>query len=102
MPFAKAEGYHSKTLAYSMWHIFRIEDIVAHTIIKRDRQVLFADGFLERTGSPIITTGNELKGEDIAVFSKQLDIMAVYEYCAAVKISTDEMLKDLEYRDLKR
>ena len=30
MPFAGAEGYHSKTLAYSIWHIFRIEDIVAH------------------------------------------------------------------------
>ena len=27
MPFAGAEGYHSKTLVYSMWHIFRIEDI---------------------------------------------------------------------------
>ena len=30
MPFAGANGYHSKTLAYSIWHIFRIEDIVAH------------------------------------------------------------------------
>ena len=29
MPFPKAEGYHSKTLVYSMWHVFRIEDIVA-------------------------------------------------------------------------
>ena len=101
MPFAKAEGYHSKTLAYSMWHIFRIEDIVAHTVIMQDRQVLFAEDFLDRTGSPIITTGNELKGEDIASFSKKLDIKAVYEYCAAVKNSTDEMLKNLVYRDLK-
>ena len=102
MPFPKAEGYHSKTLAYSMWHIFRIEDIVAHTIIKRDSQVLFTEGFLERTNSPIITTGNELKGEDIADFSKQLDVKALYEYCAAVKNSTEEILKNLEYRDLKR
>ena len=101
MPFAKAEGYHSKTLAYSMWHIFRIEDIVAHTVIMQDRQVLFTEDFLDRTGSPIITTGNELKGEDIASFSKKLDIKAVYEYCAAVKNSTDEMLKNLVYRDLK-
>ena len=28
MPFAGVDGYHSKTLAYSIWHIFRIEDIV--------------------------------------------------------------------------
>ncbi|MBR4579787.1 MAG: phage head-tail adapter protein [Lachnospiraceae bacterium] len=102
MPFARSDGYHSKTLAYSMWHIFRIEDIVAHTIIMKDSQILFTDNFLEKTGSPIITTGNELKGEDIAAFSKQLDINAVYEYCAEVKNSTNEMLKNLEYRDLKR
>jgi hypothetical protein len=102
MPFAKAEGYHSKTLVYSMWHIFRIEDIVAHTVIMRDSQVLFTENFLERTGSPIITTGNELKGEAIADFSKQLNVKAVYEYCKAVKKSTEEMLKNLEYRDLKR
>ena len=102
MPFAKAEGYHSKTLGYSMWHIFRIEDIVAHTIIMQDSQILFTEGYLERTGSPIITTGNELKGEAIAEFSKQLDIKAVCEYCAAVKNSTDAMLNKLEYKDLKR
>ena len=102
MPYPKAEGYHSKTLAYSMWHIFRIEDIVAHTVILQDSQILFTDNFLERTGSPIITTGNELKGEGIVDFSKQLDVKAVYEYCAAVKKSTDEMLKNLEYKELKR
>ncbi|MBO4762975.1 MAG: DUF3795 domain-containing protein, partial [Lachnospiraceae bacterium] len=66
MPFAGAAGYQSKTLAYSMWHIFRIEDIVAHTLIGGDEQVLFAGGWQEKIGSPIITTGNELRGEEIA------------------------------------
>ena len=45
MPFAGAEGYHSKTLAYSIWHIFRIEDIVAHEMIAEDQQVLFSRDF---------------------------------------------------------
>ena len=69
MPFAGAKGYHSKTLGYSLWHIFRIEDIVAHTLIMNDSQVLFAEDWQKRIGSPIITTGNELKGEEIAEFS---------------------------------
>ena len=43
MPFKNAKGYHSKTLAYSIWHIFRIEDIVAHELIKKDKQILFTD-----------------------------------------------------------
>lgn len=30
IPFINADGYHSKTIAYSLWHIFRIEDIVIH------------------------------------------------------------------------
>ncbi len=102
MPFAGAEGYHSKTLAYSMWHFFRIEDIVAHTLIAQDDQVLFAGGWLEKTKSPVITTGNELKGTEIAAFSEQLDVKAVCEYGRAVADATNAMLRKLEYRDLKR
>ena len=102
MPFAGAEGYHSKTLAYSVWHIFRIEDIVAHEMIAEDRQVLFAQGFREAVGSPVITTGNELSGEEIAAFSRQLDIGALYRYAQAVMQSTDTILKGLEYAGLKR
>ena len=29
----------NKTIAYSIWHIFRIEDIVAHILISEDEQV---------------------------------------------------------------
>lgn len=102
MPFAGAEGYHSKTLAYSIWHIFRIEDIVAHEMIAEDEQVLFAQGFREAIGSPIVTTGNELTGDDIAAFSKQLDVRQLYRYAQAVMRSSDAILTSLHYSDLKR
>ena len=102
MPFAGAEGYHSKTLAYSIWHIFRIEDIVAHSMILQDEQVLFREHWLKKTKSPIITTGNELQGEQIAEFSKKLDVKAVFEYAKAVMNSTNELLKGLEYKEVKR
>ena len=102
MPFAGAEGYHSKTLVYSIWHIFRIEDIVAHSMILQDDQVLFREHWLKKTKSPIITTGNELQGEQIAEFSKNLDVKEVFEYAKAVMNSTNELLKGLEYKELKR
>lgn len=102
MPFAGADGYHSKTLAYSMWHIFRIEDIVAHTLICGDEQVLFSGGWQKKTGSPIITTGNELKGEEIAEFSRKLNVQAVFAYCKEVMDSTNKLLQNLTYKDLKR
>ena len=60
MPYMNAKGYHSKTIAYSLWHIFRIEDIVAHTLIANDEQVLFKGNYQRRINSPIITTANEL------------------------------------------
>ena len=102
MPFAGAKGYHASTLAYSIWHIFRIEDIVAHEMIAGDAQVLFGQGFLEATRAPIITTGNELSGEGIAAFSRQLDIAELYRYAQAVAQSSERILTGLTPADLKR
>ena len=68
IPYINADGYHSKTIAYSLWHIFRIEDIVAHTLIKGDEQVFFRKEYQKRINSPIITTGNELVKQEIADF----------------------------------
>ncbi|MDE5719115.1 MAG: phage head-tail adapter protein [Lachnospiraceae bacterium] len=102
MPFLHADGYHSKTIAYSIWHIFRIEDIVAHTLIGRDEQIFFSGDYQKRTGSPIITTGNELAGQQIADFSETLNLDELYRYITDVKISTEDMLKGLSFADLKR
>ena len=102
IPFINAEGYHSKTIAYSLWHIFRIEDIVAHTLIKGDEQVFFAKDYQKRIGSPIITTGNELVKEEIAEFSKQLYLDELYLYMADVKKSTEKILKGISFEDTKK
>lgn len=101
MPFANAKGYHSKTIAYSLWHIFRIEDIVANTLIKGEEQVLFSGDHVSQIGFPIITTGNELVGEEIADFSEKLDIDELYYYMADVKKNTEEMINGLGYDELK-
>ena len=102
IPFINADGYHSKTIAYSIWHIFRIEDIVAHTVIKEDEQVFFTGNYKERINSPIITTGNELIKQQIADFSKQLDLEELYSYIFEVCESTEKMLEQLSYDELKR
>ena len=102
LPFPGTNGYHSKTLAYSIWHIFRIEDIVAHEMIAEDEQVLFRDDRLSKISSPIITTGNELEGEEISEFSKKLNVQELYLYAKAVKESSDRILSHLQYKDLKR
>ena len=101
MPFMNADGYHSKNIAYSIWHIFRIEDIVAHTLINGDAQILFSGDYRRRINSSIITTGNELVKEQISAFTKQLDIDELYSYIAEVKKSTEEIIRNLTFSDLK-
>lgn len=102
MPFINAEGYHSKTVAYSFWHIFRIEDIVANTLIAGCGQVFFRENYKERTNSPIITTGNELVKQQIAEFSRQLNLGELQNYIHEVKAQTEKILCDLPYSDLKK
>ncbi|MDY5816835.1 MAG: DUF3795 domain-containing protein, partial [Treponema sp.] len=75
----------SKTLAYSIWHVFRIKDIVLHTLILNNSQVLERGEWQKKIGAEIITTGNELSGQQIAEFSKTLDVKVLYEYSKAEK-----------------
>ena len=102
MPFPNAEGYHSKTVAYSIWHIMRIEDIVVNTLIRNREEVLITGEYQKKTCSPIITTGNELVKEQIAAFSQKLNIGALYEYAEAVRESSDAWLRSLRYDGLKQ
>ena len=100
-PYKNANGYHSKSIAYSLWHIFRIEDIVVNTLIAGKKQIFFEKGYKNLIRSPIITTGNELKGEEIAEFSKKLNIDKLYNYIHDVDIVTNNILKAMSYEDIK-
>ena len=101
IPFMNASGYHCKTIGYSIWHIFRIEDIVAHTLIAGDDQIFFTGNYQRRIHSPIITTGNELVKQQIADFSRQLDLEELYAYITDVKRSTETIVNHLPYDRLK-
>ena len=101
MPYMNVKGYHNKTIAYSLWHIFRIEDIVAHSLIANDEQILFKGDYQSRIKAPIITTANELVKEEIGEFSKKLSIEELYNYIGDVDKSTTQILKTLTYSDMK-
>ena len=84
IPFINADGYHSKTIAYSIWHIFRIEDIVAHTLISENEQVFFSGNYQERINSPkeIIMspeTYHEFEGQIQVALKRQADIFVDFE-----------------------
>ena len=101
MPFINAKGYHNKTIAYSLYHIFRIEDIVSNSLIKKREQIFFKDNYHERMKSTIITTGNELVKQEIQIFSSKLNLDELYQYISDVDVSTTQLLKELTYENLK-
>ena len=101
IPFMNASGYHCKTIGYSIWHIFRIEDIVVHTLIAGNDQIFFTGNYQRRIHSPIITTGNELVKQQIADFSRQLDLDELYTYITDVKRSTETIINNLPYDMLR-
>lgn len=102
IPFINADGYHSKTVAYSIWHIIRIEDIVVNTLIKNEKEIFFEYDYKTKIGANIITTANELQKEEIAEFSQTLNIEALYDYAEKVKNETDKWLNRIEYETLKQ
>ena len=101
MPFINVNGYHNKTVAYSLYHVFRVEDIVANTLISKTPQVFFSGDYQARMNSSIITTGNELVKQEIADFSEKLDIDELYNYISDVDKSTTCLLKTLSFSDMK-
>ena len=102
MPYPNAKGFHCKTIAYSIWHLARIEDITAHTLIYGDEQILFRNNHFEKVRSPIITTGNELSKDEIVLFSQSLNIAELLQYAEDVKTSTDMLLHGLSFEGSKR
>ncbi|GKX66730.1 phage head-tail adapter protein [Inconstantimicrobium mannanitabidum] len=101
IPFINAKGYHNKTIAYSLYHIFRIEDIVSNSLIKKRDQIFLKDNYCERMKSPIISTGNELIKQEIAIFSSKLNLDELYKYINDVDVSTTQLLKELSYDNIK-
>ena len=70
MPFANAKGYHSKTLAYSIWHIFRIEDIVAHTLIAKDEQIIVIGEYQKKSARPSSQPAMNCRDRKLQSFQK--------------------------------
>ncbi len=101
-PFINRIGYESKTIAYSIYHVFRIEDIVLNTLIKNGQQIFIRDDFQNKMNSLIMTTGNELIKESISDFSKTIKIDELWSYAKKVYKETNKWLLSITYDDLKK
>ena len=61
----------------------------------------FKDWASQRQNVAVATTGNELVKQQIADFSRQLDLEELYAYITDVKRSTETIINNLPYDRLK-
>lgn len=99
--FPKSKGNDNATIAWSIFHLFRIEDIVCNSLIKNQQQIFFQNEYDKRLNSKIITTGNEFTNEQMIDFSKELNIKELFTYAKEVKLNSDKMILELNYESLK-
>ena len=101
LPFPKLKGNSNATIAWSIYHIFRIEDIVCNSLINNKTQIFFEKDFQNQMNSSIITTGNELSNEQMIEFSKVLNIQELYNYAKLVKENSEKMMLELSFEQTK-
>ena len=96
MPTEKDE-----TIAWHLWHIARIEDMVCNLLIAEQSQI-FNDEWMTRLGVAAKDTGNAMTDRQIIDFSEQVNKQELINYRNAVGCQTRKILKSLTSNDLKR
>ena len=99
--FAAMPTPEDNTIAWDIWHITRIEDLVAGILIANGPQTLDAK-WLSRMGVSVRDTGNAMTDEEILALSGTIDMSALFLYRVAVGRRTRKILRGLAPTELKR
>ncbi len=97
-----AVNSNGRTIAYGIWHSTRIEDITMNILVAGDEQVFDTGKWKEKINSSIVDTGNSMTKDDILEFSKNINIQELKNYRVEVGRKTDNIIKKLTYKDMKR
>ena len=96
MPTEKDE-----TIAWHLWHITRIEDLVGNLLIAEQSQI-FSDEWMTKLNVTVRDTGNAMTDRQIIDFSEQVNKQELINYRNAVGCRTRKILQSLAPNDLKR
>lgn len=90
-----------ETIAWHLWHIARIEDLVGNLLIAEQAQIL-DDAWMTKLHATVRDTGNIMTDQQMIEFSKQVNKQALIQYRNVVGRQTREILKSLTPDDMKR
>lgn len=89
------------SILWDIWHITRIEDIVANIIIGNTEEVL-NNGIQEKLNIKTRDTGNAMSKEEIELLNENINIKILKEYRIKVGKQTVKIIKGLNFSDMKR
>ena len=101
IPFAGSPGNKDATISWSIYHVFRIEDIICHNFISNDEQIFFAQNYQKKMNCSVITTANEMNDEQMIEFSKDLNPDELFSYAKEVKNVSQKVLSNLTFKQAK-
>jgi hypothetical protein len=89
------------SILWNIWHITRIEDIIANILIG-NKETIFNMEYMEKLNIKIMDTGNAMTYSEIELFNKNVCLKELNEYRKKVGKSTKKIIEKLEYKDIKR
>ncbi len=90
------------SVAWSIWHIARIEDVAMNLLVAGSPQILHEGHWLEQMRVTARDTGNEMDQEGVAALSATIDIEALRAYRLGVGRRTRQIVKLLRAEELKQ
>ena len=103
LPFEYAIMSASKdeTIAWTIWHIARIEDLTLNILVANSEQIFNLE-WKERLNAVCSDTGNALTDDEIMLLSKNINTAELLAYRSAVGKRTREIVDSLTINDIRR
>jgi hypothetical protein len=85
----------SNSIAWTVWHLARTEDVVVNTVIRGDEQLFDRDDWGARLGVSDSRIGTGFSDDEVSGFSAEINPSSLIEYWTAVSRSTSAWLDEM-------
>ena len=89
------------SILWNIWHITRIEDIVANILIK-NKDAVFNEDIQKKLNIKIKDTGNAMTRKEMELFNREVKIKELKNYRTKTGKSTRKIIEGLKFEDMKR
>ena len=93
-------GSKTVPICWQFWHIYRIEDLVSNILMANGQQI-FNEEWKRKIGSSVTDTGNAMEPDELAAWSKNINVEELRNYIITVGKNTRRILSGLTLEQIK-